>query len=254
MLPGFRFLFAATVLGLSVLVFGLGAAALLRAAHEDFASNPSWRTPPEPRFAQQDETTKAVLAVLSVQPAAEPKPADAPIAATTADAATASPSPAPETTAAPGPSGTTAEGAMPAMPAAETAARIAAQTDIASTEETTIAPPENLALSAREPALSTSQLSPTPGQMATPATPGPDQAAATRIATLGGPPVTIAQAQAKEQAKEQAKAQAKEHDREERRLAARRARLARQAAVTQQAFNPFAPNPFAPPPLATPAR
>ena len=129
MLPGFRFLFAATVLGLSVLVFGLGAAALLRAAHEDFASNPSWRTPPEPRFAQLGETTKAVLAVLSVQPAAEPKPADAPIAATTAGAATAEP----ETTAAPGPSGTTAEGANPAMPATETAARLAAQTDTQAT-------------------------------------------------------------------------------------------------------------------------
>ena len=31
MLPGFRFLFAAIVLSTSVLVFGLGAAALLRA-------------------------------------------------------------------------------------------------------------------------------------------------------------------------------------------------------------------------------
>jgi len=41
MLPGFRFLFAAIVMCMSVLVFGLGAAALLRTAHEDFASNPS---------------------------------------------------------------------------------------------------------------------------------------------------------------------------------------------------------------------
>ena len=44
MLPGFRFLFAAIVLSMSVLVFGLGAAALLRAAHEEFASSaPLWR-------------------------------------------------------------------------------------------------------------------------------------------------------------------------------------------------------------------
>ena len=38
MLPGFRFLFAATMLSMSLLVFGLGAAALLRAAHEEFTS------------------------------------------------------------------------------------------------------------------------------------------------------------------------------------------------------------------------
>ena len=55
MLPGFRFLFAAIVLSMSILVFGLGAAALLRAAHEEFASTPSWRAAPEPKFAQQNE-------------------------------------------------------------------------------------------------------------------------------------------------------------------------------------------------------
>jgi hypothetical protein len=38
MLPGFRFLFAARVLAMPMLIFGLGAAALLRAAHEEFAS------------------------------------------------------------------------------------------------------------------------------------------------------------------------------------------------------------------------
>ena len=59
MLPGFRFLFAAIVLSMSILVFGLGAAALLRAAHEQFASNPSWRAAPETSFAQQTEATQA---------------------------------------------------------------------------------------------------------------------------------------------------------------------------------------------------
>src|SRR4029077_8790210 len=43
MLPGFRFLFAAILLSTSILVFGLGAAALLRATHEQFVSNPAWR-------------------------------------------------------------------------------------------------------------------------------------------------------------------------------------------------------------------
>ena len=40
MLPGFRFLFTAIVLSMSILMFGLGAAALLRAAHEEFANLP----------------------------------------------------------------------------------------------------------------------------------------------------------------------------------------------------------------------
>src|SRR5438445_154008 len=105
MLPGFRFLFGAIVMCMSVLVFGLGATALMRAAHEDFASNPTWRAPPEPRFAQRDEADRTVLAVLSVQPsatesAAAPKPSDTAVTDTTADPATTSLSPEPETTAA----------------------------------------------------------------------------------------------------------------------------------------------------------
>jgi hypothetical protein len=40
MLPSFRFLFAAIAFSMSVLVFGLGAAALLRTAHEEFSNNP----------------------------------------------------------------------------------------------------------------------------------------------------------------------------------------------------------------------
>ena len=55
MLPGFRFLFAAILLSTSVLIFGLGAAALLRAAHEEVASAPARRAPPEQVFAQQNE-------------------------------------------------------------------------------------------------------------------------------------------------------------------------------------------------------
>jgi hypothetical protein len=68
MLPGFRFLFAAIVLSMSILVFGLGAAALLRAAHEEFVSAPSWRAVPETVFAQQSDATRPVLATLSVAP------------------------------------------------------------------------------------------------------------------------------------------------------------------------------------------
>ena len=68
MLPGFRFLFAAIVLSMSVLVFGLGAAALLRASHEQFASIPSRRPPPEPVFVRQNEPPMPTLALLRVEP------------------------------------------------------------------------------------------------------------------------------------------------------------------------------------------
>src|SRR6202051_2567657 len=75
MLPGFRFLFAATLFTMSILVFGLGAAALLRAAHEQFASNSSWHAAPEATFTQQvevsreasREASRPVLAMLRVE-------------------------------------------------------------------------------------------------------------------------------------------------------------------------------------------
>jgi hypothetical protein len=287
MLPGFRFLFAAIVLCMSVLVFGLGAAALLRAAHEDFASNPSWRTPPEPRFAQQ-EATSTVLAVLSVQPspiepAAAPKAAEPDPAATTGSSATASPSPSPgpETTATLTPTDASpAEGVKPAPSATETPARTEppaqsepvptrteAQTDapvsapnVAATEARTSPPPESAAPPPNEPVASTAAPAALPSQPAEPATPGSDQAT-TRIATLGGPAVTIDQPAAarashamldrslinKRLQAELAQERAKEHARELRRLAARRARQARQAATVQQQADPFAPHPLAAP-------
>ncbi|MBH5402412.1 hypothetical protein HZZ13_32175 [Bradyrhizobium sp. CNPSo 4010] len=74
MLPGFRFLFAAILLSTSVLVFGLGAAALLRATHQQYVSNPGWRTGPQEQvFAQAPEP---VLAVLRAEP--EPPPETTP--------------------------------------------------------------------------------------------------------------------------------------------------------------------------------
>src|SRR5271155_4407881 len=78
MLPGFRFLFAAIMLSMSLLIFGLGAAALLRAAHESFASNPSWHGAPEATFAQRPETPLPVLATLRVDTSASAmdKPVD----------------------------------------------------------------------------------------------------------------------------------------------------------------------------------
>lgn len=81
MLPGFRFLFAAVVLSVSIVIFGLGAAALLRASHEQFASLPAWKAPPETVFAQQTDAKPPTLAMLNVEPepaqpitAAPPRP------------------------------------------------------------------------------------------------------------------------------------------------------------------------------------
>src|SRR5437879_3895279 len=81
MLPGFRFLLAAIVLSMSILIFGLGAAALLRAAHEEVASVPTRRVMAEPVFAQQVEAPQPTLALLRVEPAVPEKAPDAPPAA-----------------------------------------------------------------------------------------------------------------------------------------------------------------------------
>ncbi|WP_208867037.1 hypothetical protein [Bradyrhizobium sp. AS23.2] len=75
MLPGFRFLLAAILLSTSILVFGLGAAALLRATHQQYVANPSWRNgPQEQLFAQAPEPAQPVLAALRAEPemASEP--------------------------------------------------------------------------------------------------------------------------------------------------------------------------------------
>lgn len=78
MLPGFRFLFATVVLAVSVLIFGLGAAALLRAAHEEFVSLPSWRLAQQPVLAPQFEMSGPTLAMLRVEALAAKPSADKP--------------------------------------------------------------------------------------------------------------------------------------------------------------------------------
>jgi hypothetical protein len=179
MLPGFRFLFAAIVLSMSVLIFGLGAAALLRAAHEEFASIPSRRAPPEIVFAQQGDASPT-LAILRVEPpapeeiaaepekpAAEPDTVAAPTDVTTSvESAAPSEPPKPEATISEIP--VQAEGASDApAPAVDT--QVAAIAEIAeAASQTAVAAPEQSA-----PIDDSTRL------------------AETKIATLGGPPVTI---------------------------------------------------------------
>ena len=63
MLPGFRFLSVAIILAVSMLIFGLGAAALLRATHEEFASLPL-KQMPEVTFGSRETAEQPTLAVL----------------------------------------------------------------------------------------------------------------------------------------------------------------------------------------------
>lgn len=257
MLPGFRFLFAATMLSMSLLVFGLGAAALLRAAHEEFTSNPSWRAAPEVMFAQPVEATKPVLAMLHVDtPAADKVRDDAPAPAE--QAATASAPAEPEQIVAPTP-----EEASPPGIANETAKEaVRGETEKA---ETSVA--ENLVVNEAAPAPVTTPASTDEPRVATIATaevplrenqpvavapepmgaqavPAAD-AAATKIATLGGPPVSIetslpakVSSDAKPDQSAIRKRQQARRAAQRRRLAAARARLAAQT-FPQPASPPF---------------
>lgn len=80
MLPGIRFVCAAVVLAVSLVIFGMGAAALLRSAHEEFASLPNRRPPPTTVFSRQPEAPPT-LAMLRLEPRAaevtEPAPSPA---------------------------------------------------------------------------------------------------------------------------------------------------------------------------------
>jgi hypothetical protein len=231
MLPGFRFLFAAVVLSMSILVFGLGAAALLRAAHEEFASTPTWRAAPETVFAQPVEATRPVLALLRVDaPAADKSsekvpdnaPADAAPAAITSPPAeperiaTLKPedSPPPESAKPENPAAETSvaetttaespaqnEAAPPPAdapaPIAETQAveTKAVETGKAENAETKIADTKiastNIATS-EEASLPANQAAPPAASVPTGAQVSPEaDIAVTKIATLGGPAVTI---------------------------------------------------------------
>jgi hypothetical protein len=246
MLPGFRFLFAAIVLSMSVLVFGLGAAALLRAAHEQFASIPSWRVTPEPVFAQQSEPPMPTLALLRFEP---------PVAENAPDNAAAVASPETEAPAAP------AVDAMPAEPEKLAALK---------PEEALPAEPVKPEIPAADaPAVAQAAPAETPAAVdevkvaAIPETPPPATVAAstapetvaevpslegniatTKIATLGGPAVTIEEPASATtiSAKPDLGATQKraERARERRRVAARRAALQAQQAAAREQANPFA--------------
>jgi hypothetical protein len=274
MLPGFRFLFTAVILSMSVLIFGLGAAALLRAAHEEFANLPARRTAPAPMFARQTDDQPPTLALLRIDTSADEKPAESAPAAIPEVVADAPAQPA--------------QSVSPMEPEKLAAVRPAdpPQAEAAKPETATSEPPAPpVAAEAAAPEVMLAAVAEAPQPALAPAPPAPDihsfegNPAATRIATLGGPAVIVdekAAAEASEKAegkateakateakpaeakpdRNAAKKRAAEQAREKRRIAAaRRARQAREAALTlQQQPNPFIQTPFAQGPVARATR
>ena len=266
MLPGFRFLFAATMLSMSLLIFGLGAAALLRAAHESFASNSSWHAAPEVTFAQRGDAMLPMLATLSVdtvtEKAADPANvvvAPAPSPAESADSNQSAASRPAETPAlgAPKPDVAPTQMVLAENPPAPEAAPAAEAATTGETRTAAVAAPDassdngGPAMPQPAPAILSPANPTTAASTATTASNTATEAdvAATKIATLGGPPVDIVtdgpvreKAAKPEHANDdQSAVQKRVHARRimrRRRLAAR-ARLAAQQLQQQQA-NPFA--------------
>ena len=237
MLPGFRFLFAAIALTMSILIFGLGAAALLRAAHEEFASVPSWRAAPETMFAQPSEASRPVLAMLRIEPRVDEQKAP--------DNIPAEVSPAEPTAGASTPDEPTAalpETAKFENPVDESSAPIG-DTD---TIETKVAANEAILVPLDEPAAPMTEQT---GALVSPNNaPANPTIALTKIATLGGPAALI-------DAPRPAKASAAKADRAkpdqtaikkrlQARQAAQRRRIALRARLAQQqqlqSADPFA--------------
>lgn len=192
MLPGFRFLFAAVVLCLSLMVFGLGATALLRSAREDVASLPVRRAAPQTVFASQPQPEPpATLSMLRVEapeirisapaelPVVVPQEAPVPTLPEPEQQAALSLPPAVElATAAPPPSAPAAEIVAPAetVAASATAAPVVAPADQVIADTPTVA-------SIAPPAAA--------DQPASTLTEADTQIAIMNVATLGGPAVDI---------------------------------------------------------------
>jgi hypothetical protein len=265
MLPGFRFLFTAIVLSISILVFGLGAAALLRAAHEEFANLPSRRSTPEPMFARRTDGPPPTLALLRIDPPVAEKPAEnvpaaAPDIPAPAGQAPDAPPAEPEKLAAVRPAEPMqVEAAKPEAPAEGASAETPAAPAPAAETEAPVATAEvKLAAIPEAPDLAAA----TPPPLAPDIYSFEGNVAAARIATLGGPAVIFdektaakaTEAKATEAKTTEAKPdnsavkkRAAERVRERRRIAVRRAHLAREAALAaqQQLANPFAQFPIA---------
>jgi hypothetical protein len=181
MLPGFRFLLAALLLSISVLVFGLGAAALLRAAHEEVASVPSRRVP-EPIFAEGNEAT---LAMARTEPETEQDQPSMTAAGTTVEQTPDEPeriAPLTETE-------TTTE-IEPTEATSAIGADLEAKPEAPAQADTSSPPPET-SIATAGPAVAGETASAAPAEA--PPLDESTRLAQMKIATLGGPAVTIEQ-------------------------------------------------------------
>ncbi len=283
MLPGLRTLLAAIILSISILVFGLGAAALLRVAHGEFASSPAWRAPPEPVFAWND-AAKPALAMLQEEP---PEAADSPGATEHSDKPSGMPAmteletpspPRPEEAARvenaqPARSGAsgqneeaagrvTADGAAsPAAPLSSSEIKLAASETFPAPSPSgaaTIAPQDTDLVGFGSKAPAAAMENPATASAEQPGASVPGQASGDPVAAMvaahteqqvtAGNAGTTANGQARDKAAEKEKEEAKKRLRAERarrrRLAAERARIAQQQAAFAQP--PFATQPSAP--------
>lgn len=253
MLPGIRFLFAAIILSTSILIFGLGAAALLRAAHKEVANIPTRRVMAEPIFTPQSDAQAPTLAMLRIEPVASTRAPE-----TQADAI-----PLPELVveSAPVPSVPTEPLAAlkpdDVAPAETTKSEVAAKPqekpEIASAEASPA-----LAAAAAPPSAETrlAALDATPPRPAEASPVGSEQkdlpanpdtgVRPTRTVSLGEPAAKtettteVKKTSEKPDRAEVRRKQRAERARERRRQAARRARLAAQQAAAQQIADPFA--------------
>jgi hypothetical protein len=236
MLPGFRFLLSAIILSMSILIFGLGAAALLRAAHEEFASNPTWRAPPEAVFAQPNETARPVLATLVVvAPPAELKQPETQVAAAPEAPAVIASLPAePEQAAGAEPAlaspivAARSETLAESSPSSEPAPVQANPAQEASATETRIAAVDKIDAIEATPPPAGQPTPAAPEQASAPAGPEIDKTT-TKIATLEDPPVAV-EVPANAASMEADKSAAKK------RLRARRARQRRRLAALHRAM------------------
>jgi len=258
MLPGLRFLFAAILLSMSILVFGLGAAALLRAAHEEFASNPSWHATPETMFAQQADAARPVLAMLRIDdaPAAEPQTSNnVPPAAAPAEQAAVAATPAEGIAALKPEDSPLPEAAKPEIPveaaSAQSDAAPAPADTPASADETKIAASEQVSSPAETLAVA-NEAAPAASEQASAASSADADLASTKIAILGGPPVTIEAPPPKAASAKPDESVIKK--RQQARRAAQRRRIALRARVARQAPAQPAANPFSQPTITVRSR
>lgn len=221
MLPGFRFLLAAILLSTSVLVFGVGAAALLRASHEQYVSNPAWRNGPQEQvFAQASEPAQPVLAALRTEPELTTEPAPSlrdlvPTIALPANepeqavAVTADTDAQPQVVSAP----TEAPAAEPDK-AEATDAAAPGPVDTLIPTDTTASIPETPSIPETTPAVTAAVAEPAPTEASQAlASPAPDSAAA-KVAALNDPATTARKdpAKAKTEAKADTKADSRASD------------------------------------------